>query len=221
MIVLSHVSKHYHRAGETIRALNDVSMEVPAGSLAMVRGPSGSGKTTLINVAAGLTRPTSGEVWCAGLRIDQLSPGRRAAHRAQGVAVVFQMFHLIPYLTAEENVLLPVLAGSSDSSCARERAAALLESLGIAHRAKHLPGELSAGERQRCALGRALLGEPKVILADEPTGNLDEVSAAHVLKALGECRARGATVLLVSHQHVEEVDADMEFRLVEGVLAKV
>ena len=219
MILLEQVSKHYRKGERVVRALQDVSLELQPGTLALVRGPSGSGKTTLINVAAGLTRPTSGAVTCAGTRLDGLSPGRRAALRAKDVAVVFQLFHLVPYLSAFENVLLPTLADPAASGGdAATRAQGLLTRLGIDQRADHYPDELSVGERQRCALARALLNRPKVVLADEPTGNLDEESARHVLQALHECRAEGATVLLVSHQHVAEIHADVTFQLADGVL---
>jgi ABC-type lipoprotein export system ATPase subunit len=214
MIRLNNVRKHYAKNGAVIKALDDVSIEIPAGKLALVCGPSGSGKTTLINLAAGLARPSAGEITVAGERIDGLSPGARARIRAQKVAVVFQMFHLVPYLTALENVLLPTLAAPSEEPLAR--ANALLDELGIADRAGHRPGELSAGERQRCAVARALLNRPQVILADEPTGNLDPESASHVLAMLGRCRAEGATVLLVSHQQVDAVHPDIEFKMKAG-----
>jgi len=216
VIRIENVSKHFHKGRSVVRALDRVSLTVPEGKLALLRGPSGSGKTTLINVAAGLTRPTGGSLTVAGRQLERLSTRERAALRARRVAVVFQMFHLVPYLTALENVLLPTLAAASRD--ARERAKDLIESLDIAGRADHLPRELSAGERQRCALARALLNRPDVILADEPTGNLDEESARRVLDMLTACRDDGATILLVSHQHVEEVQPDLELRMKEGRL---
>ena len=216
MIQLDHSSKHYRKNRETIRALDDVSLHVPKGALALVRGPSGSGKTTLINLLAGLTRPTSGTVEVAGQPLHTMKPRELDALRAQRIALVFQMFHLIPYLSAFENVLLPTLAVANDD--APERARAMLEQLGIAERASHYPSELSAGERQRCALARALLNRPDLILADEPTGNLDEESAAAVMRMLGACRDEGATVLLVSHQHVDQVQPDVVFSLAAGKL---
>lgn len=216
MIRLDKVSKHFIKNREVVRALDGVTLDIPKGVLALVRGPSGSGKTTLINVTAGLTRPTSGAVSVADRRLDQMTPRARTGLRARRVAVVFQMFHLVPYLTAFENVLLPTLAKADDD--AHTRASQLLADLGIAHRAGHFPGELSAGERQRCALARALLNRPEVILADEPTGNLDEINARHVLNMLAACRAGGATVLIASHQHIDALSADIEFSLKEGKL---
>ena len=216
MITLENVSKNFVKGGRIVKALNNVSIEVPRGKLAVLRGPSGSGKTTLINVAAGLSRPTLGRITVAGQRMSGLSAGNRAAMRARHIAVVFQMFHLVPYLSALENILLPTLALPNPKGL--KRANELMHALGIEHRAAHFPSELSAGERQRCALARALFNNPDVILADEPTGNLDDESAEQVFKMLNACRNEGAAVLLVSHQPVTRLKADFEFRLVEGVL---
>jgi len=216
MIRFENVSKHFRKGTEVIRALDAVSIEVPQGALALVRGPSGSGKTTVINLAAGLARPTAGRITIAGETLNDLPPRKRTALRAQRVALVFQMFHLVPYLNALENVLLPTLASPSDDPL--DRAKRLLEDLGLSHRASHFPAELSAGERQRCAVARALFNRPSVILADEPTGNLDAESAAHVLQAFDVARADGATVFLVSHQHLDAITPDKEFSLKNGVL---
>ena len=218
MIRLETVSKHYTKGGTLIRALDGVTLVVPAGALALVYGPSGSGKTTLINIASGLMRPTGGHVAVAGERVDTLSVRERAALRARHIALVFQMFHLVPYLSALENVLLPTLAAPVDAPF--DRARQLLTALGLADRIDHFPSELSAGERQRCAMARAMLNRPKVILADEPTGNLDEQSAQLVLDMLDTCRHEGATVLLASHQHLEKIHADLEFPLRCGQLEK-
>ncbi len=215
-IKLENVSKHFARNGAVVRALDSVTLEVPQGALALLRGPSGSGKTTLINVVAGLTRPTAGALTVAGVALERLTPRERAGLRARRVAVVFQMFHLVPYLTALENVLLPTLAAPGGASLAR--AEQLLAELGLTQRAAHLPAQMSAGERQRCALARALLNRPEIILADEPTGNLDDESAERVLAMLEACRAEKATVLLVSHQHLAHTRPDLEFRLIAGKL---
>ena len=216
MIRLDNLSKHFRKGGTVVRAIDNVSLEVAQGQLALLRGPSGSGKTTLINVVAGLTRPTSGTVTVGGQDLGALSSRELAALRARRVAVVFQMFHLVPYLTAFENVLLPTLA--APCADAGTRARQLLDELGMAPRANHLPRELSTGERQRCAMARAILNRPDVILADEPTGNLDEESAAHVLRMLSACKADGATVLVVSHRHIASIPADMEFELRNGAM---
>lgn len=214
MIRLDNVSKYYRRAGEPVKALEAVSLEIPKGALALVRGPSGSGKSTLINLVAGLTRPTAGSVCVDGQDVGRMSARQSAAFRARRLAVVFQMFHLIPYLTALENVLLPTLARPSKD--ALERAYELLVRLGLAQRMGHYPAELSVGECQRCALARAVLNRPELILADEPTGNLDEESAAHVFELLEQSRRDGATVLLVSHQHIDRISPSIEFDLRAG-----
>ena len=216
MIRLDRASKHFIKGPLIIRALDRVTLEVPKGSLALLRGPSGSGKTTLINVVAGLTEPTSGSVLVTGQRLENLTARERTSLRANRIAVVFQMFHLIPYLTAFENVLLPTLAAPDRATV--QRANELLSALGISHRAAHFPAEMSAGERQRCALARALLNRPQVILADEPTGNLDDKSAQQVLEALVTCRKEGLTVLIATHHDMPGVQPDLEFHLAEGKL---
>ena len=164
MIRLENITKDYRKHGVIVQALRGVSFEATPGSITLVRGHSGSGKTTLIDLIAGLTRPTSGKVFVGGESLGEMGAARLSKLRARRVAVVFQSFHLVPYLTAMENVLLPTLAASVSDSGARAKA--LLERLGIAARASHYPAEMSAGERQRCALARALLQNPQVILAD-------------------------------------------------------
>jgi putative ABC transport system ATP-binding protein len=216
MIILDNVSKQFRRGKETVHALDSVSFQVAKGQLALLCGASGSGKTTLINLCAGLASPTLGTLQIADNPVHQMSQAERAAMRVKQVAVVFQMFHLVPYLSAFENVLLSSLTVSIPDIQAQ--ALQLVERLGIAHRINHYPGEMSAGERQRCALARALLAKPDVILADEPTGNLDDESAAVVLETLDGCRREGATILLVSHQPVDSVNPDMVLRLKDGRL---
>lgn len=216
MIILDNVSKQFSRGRETVHALDSVSFQVAKGQLVLLCGASGSGKTTLINLCAGLASPTAGTLQIADNPVHQMSQAERAAMRVKQVAVVFQMFHLVPYLSAFENVLLSSLTISIPD--VQAQAMQLVERLGIAHRINHYPGEMSAGERQRCALARALLAKPDVILADEPTGNLDDESAAVVLETLDGCRREGATILLVSHQPVDAVNPDMILRLKGGRL---
>lgn len=223
MIRFENISKTFTRGNDLIQALDGVSLEVPESQLGVIRGPSGSGKTTLINIGASLMEPSSGDVVVAGSRLSEMAASGKTVLRATRVAVVFQLFHLVPYLSAIENVLLPTLAagdGTADQEDAAGRARELLEQVGIQHRSAHYPDEMSAGERQRCALARALFNRPKVILADEPTGNLDPASAARVLSVLDQCRRGGATILLVSHQPVEAIEPDLEFVLEGGRLAE-
>lgn len=214
MIRLQNVSKHYTKGGTPVKALDDISLEIPQGALALVYGPSGSGKTTLVNLVAGLSRPSSGSITIEDRELTRMTPRQRAALRAQRIAVVFQMFHLVPYLTALENVLLPTLARTCPD--ALERAYELLIRLGLGQRMGHYPSELSVGEHQRCAMARAVLNRPGIILADEPTGNLDDESAGHVLDLLDQSRRDGATVLLVSHQHVDRITHTLKFHSATG-----
>ncbi|MCP5111937.1 MAG: ABC transporter ATP-binding protein, partial [bacterium] len=176
MVSLEDVAKTYRSGRRETRALDGVRLRVGPGEFVVIRGPSGSGKTTLLMTIAAMQSPTSGTVMVDGRELDEMSASEKARFRARTVGFVFQMFHLVPYLTVIENVLL---AGGE-----RMRATALLERLGMAGRASHKPSELSAGERQRTAVARALLRRPKLLLADEPTGNLDPENARAVLSYL-------------------------------------
>jgi ABC-type lipoprotein export system ATPase subunit len=199
MLHVQKLNKTYNGAGKTVHALLDVSLEIATGELAIVRGPSGSGKSTLLLCCGALLRPTSGIVKIDGENPYSMSPSERAHFRASLLGFVFQQFHLVPYLNVLENVLVPSLANPNRSSLARDRARDLLDQFGLTPRMRHLPQELSVGERQRVALARALLNDPKLILADEPTGNLDEDNADAVLKALQAFTANGGSALLVTH----------------------
>jgi len=201
MIRLDNVTKIYRKDGREVPALCGFDLHVDRGGFVAVRGPSGSGKTTLLLTAGGMIRPTSGKVLLDGEDLYALSPKARAQVRARRVGFVFQMFHLVPYLNVLENVLAAGLAsGGTDPARARE----LVEQVGLAHRLRHRPGELSAGERQRVAIARALLNRPDVILADEPTGNLDPDNAAAVMEHLAAFHRAGGTVLLVTHESLAE-----------------
>ncbi len=197
MLRLDHLTKVYRGAHADVRALDGVSIEAGPGDFVAVQGPSGCGKTTLLLVAGGLLRPDGGGVAFDGQDPYALAPEGRTRFRASQVGFVFQQFHLLPYLTVLDNVLVASLAMPSDG--ARQRAEELIEHLGLAGRAGHVPAALSTGERQRVALARALLNRPRLILADEPTGNLDRASARAVLAHLGEFAKGGGIVLLVTH----------------------
>lgn len=196
LLDIRNVSKTYRGGGGDVRALNAVSLSVNIGEFVAVQGPSGCGKTTLLLIAGGLLSPDAGQVLIGGEDPYALPPDRRARFRAAQIGFVFQQFHLVPYLSVLDNVLAASLAG--DPAHARERANELLAQFGLTHRAHHVPGELSTGERQRTALARALLNRPKLLLADEPTGNLDAENAEVVLNHLKEFSATGG-VLLVTH----------------------
>jgi len=197
MLQIDHLCKEYRVGGQVIRAVDDVSLSVQVGEFVALVGKSGCGKTTLLLSAGALLRPDSGRVTVAGQDVYALGSGSRAAFRAANIGFVFQQFHLVPYLTVLQNVLCPSLATPIEH--AQEKARALLEQMGLGHRLAHTPAQLSTGERQRVALARAVLPQPKLILADEPTGNLDDVSARMVIDALANFATGGKCVLIVTH----------------------
>ena len=197
MIRCEQISKRFRTRGSEVKALDEISLHVDQGEFVVVRGPSGSGKTTLLMTIGGMHRPTSGRVMVNENDIYAVSERYRARFRADHIGFVFQMFHLVPYLSVVENVLLA--GGAAPKRADLERARELLERLGLLERIRHTPAELSAGERQRTAIARALLNRPKLILADEPTGNLDPDSAAEVFRALASFHRQGGTVLVVTH----------------------
>lgn len=197
LLDLQDLQKTYHTAKGDVHALDELSLSVDAGQFRAVRGPSGCGKTTLLLIAGGLLAPDAGKVLVAGTNPYDLPPDKRARFRADNVGFVFQQFHLVPYLSVLDNVLAPAMA--SNLTGARERAEELLGHFGLQSRSHHVPSQLSTGERQRTALARALLNRPKLLLADEPTGNLDDENAVAVLGYLKEFAADGGAVLLVTH----------------------
>jgi putative ABC transport system ATP-binding protein len=225
VLEIDHVTKSYVGKDGIVDALASTSLELYPGELLVVRGPSGSGKTTLLLVAAGLLRPDSGSVKIDGTDIYQLSNDERARKRAATIGFVFQQFHLIPYLTVEGNVLSPLLALPRSERLAHEnahdRASALIEEFGLTKRIGHRTSQLSTGEKQRVALARALLLEPRLILADEPTGNLDNANAAIVLDRLARFASAGGAVLLVTHDPAAIEHATRSLDLVDGRLVDV
>ncbi len=200
MLSLANVSKSYVGASGPVRALDTVSLELGPGRFVAIQGPSGCGKSTLLLIAGGLMRPDSGEVRIADTDVNALPPDARATFRGETIGFVFQQFHLVPYLSVLDNVLAASLAvRSAEPEQVRERAKRLIDRFGLSGRMHHVPGTLSTGERQRTALARALLNEPRFLLADEPTGNLDRENTGLVLDALAEFAGTGGTVLLVTH----------------------
>jgi len=193
----TNLAKAYAGTGKTVRALEGATFNVAPGELVAVQGPSGCGKTTLLLIAGGLLKPDAGQVLLVGQDPYALSPDARARFRAENIGFVFQQFHLVPYLSVLDNILAPTLARPAEN--ANERATELARRFGLADRQDHTPGELSTGERQRTALARALLHKPQLLLADEPTGNLDEASGKIVLGHLAEFTKAGGAVLLVTH----------------------
>ncbi|NJP89816.1 ABC transporter ATP-binding protein [Nonomuraea sp. FMUSA5-5] len=207
-----------HGQGESrVRAVDEVDLAVPQGEMLAVMGPSGCGKSTLLHLLGGLERPTRGEVWVAGRRIDGLSERALARLRRRSVGFVFQAFHLVEELSAAENVELPALLAGGSPRQARRRAGVLLERVGLAARARHLPSQLSGGQRQRVAIARALVNEPLVVLADEPTGNLDSAASLEVLRIFEELRAAGQTLVIVTHDERVAAGADRLISMRDGM----
>lgn len=222
LVTTRDVTKTYRRGRRPVHALKDVSLTVPRGAFVGIVGPSGSGKSTLLHLLAALDQPTSGRIQVGDWALGALDPSTRARYRRSMVGLVFQQFHLVPTLTAHENVALPlILAGAAPSDRTR-RAASALEAVGLADRMDHRPAELSGGEQQRVATARALVGDPPLLLADEPTGNLDTDTGARIINLLDAIHCEhGRTVVVVTH-HVEEIApaADRIFRLRDGALVE-
>ncbi len=216
MIHFQDVRRTYDSKKGEVTALDIPDLKIERGEFVVVRGHSGSGKTTLLLTAGGMLRPANGTISVDGEDLYRLSPPARSAFRAETVGFVFQMFHLIPYLNVTENILMA--QGMDGAAAKRGRARELLDRLGLGHRETHLPAELSAGERQRTALARALLNKPKLILADEPTGNLDMENAAEVMRHLEAYHKDGGTVLVVTHGTTSDACADRVIHLKSGCI---
>ena len=201
MISLQHVSKTYETPAGKFSALKEIELEIPQGEFVGVVGKSGSGKSTLLNMVAGIDRPSAGSVAVAGTEIHALSENKLAVWRGRNVGFVFQFFQLLPTLTAAENVMLPMdFCKSLPFRERRKRALTLLERIGVGPQADKLPATLSGGEQQRVAIARALANEPPLVLADEPTGNLDSVTATAILDLFRDMANRGTTVVIATHE---------------------
>jgi ABC-type lipoprotein export system ATPase subunit len=218
-LALRGVRHAFERAGARIEVLRGIDLDVHAGEVLAVVGRSGSGKSTLLHVAGGLVRPDGGAVEVEGQPVAAASAVERARHRRRRMGFVFQFFHLLPHLSVRDNVALPLVLDGMPLRRARERAALVLESVELDDRAGHLPAELSGGQLQRAAVARALVADPALVLADEPTGNLDSATAANVLDLLmGRVRDAGRTLVLVTHDGAAAADADRVVELVDGRL---
>jgi len=219
-VTVRNVRKVYRRDSQEIIVLDGLSLDVREGDFVALMGPSGSGKTTLLNLIAGIDRPSGGTVTVAGTELSLLSERELSAWRGQNVGFIFQFYNLIPVLTAEENVALPLLLTSLSKRERRERALTALNLVGLADRSRHYPRQLSGGQEQRVAIARAIVTDPAVLLADEPTGDLDSKSAEEVLKILDTLnRELRKTIVMVTHDPRAAQRAHTQLHLEKGVLA--
>ena len=208
--------KEYGKGEGLVRAVDEVDLEVASGETVAVMGPSGCGKSTLLHLLGGLDRPSGGELWLTGQRIDQLGERALARLRRDTIGFVFQAFHLMDELTAAENVELPALLAGRSARWARRRAAELLDRVGLTDRASHLPSALSGGQRQRVAIARALVSDPTLVLADEPTGNLDSQATVEVLRLFEDLHSAGQTLVIVTHDSRIAATADRLISMRDG-----
>ncbi|MGI6496609.1 MAG: ABC transporter ATP-binding protein [Kiritimatiellia bacterium] len=218
VIRLSHVTRHYQVGEDTVVALDGVSFTVHAGTFLAIMGASGSGKSTLLNILGCLDRPTSGEYWLNGRNVATMDDDERSDHRLRNLGFIFQSFHLIPQLTVAENIALPLfyLGVPAEEQMARvEELAAMVK---VDNRLRHLPSELSGGQCQRVAIARALANNPPVILADEPTGNLDTATSHQIMSLMAELNAAGRTILMVTHENDIAAYARSRIHLRDGAI---
>jgi putative ABC transport system ATP-binding protein len=219
IVSLRNIVKRYTRGKQSVEVLHGLNLEIPQGEFLALMGPSGSGKTTLLNLIGGLDRPTSGEVDVAGERIDRLSGGALARWRARHVGFVFQFYNLMPMLSAERNIELPLLLTSLSSAERKRNVNAALEIVGLADRARHKPSELSGGQQQRVAIARALVADPTLLVCDEPTGDLDRATADEILGLLQTLnRQQQKTVIIVTHDQKAADFASRQLHVDKGAL---
>ncbi len=219
IVALTSISKTFYRGKEPIHVLDKLDLEVPEGSFEALMGPSGSGKSTLLNIIAGLDRPSSGTVHVAGSDLTRMSDGELARWRSQTIGFVFQSFNLIPVLTAAQNVELPLLLTPLSGGERKKRVATALRVVGLEDRMEHYPRQLSGGQEQRVAIARAIVNDPKIIVADEPTGDLDRKSADDVLNLLDKLNTEfGKTIFMVTHDPAAAERASVRRKLDKGAL---
>ncbi len=218
MLRMENVSKSYRHRGHVVKALDGATLHIPGGDFVSVVGPSGSGKSTLLLMLGGMLSPSQGRVLLEASSVYDLSPRQRAKMRREKVGFVFQTFNLVPYLSALENVQVPLFLAKMGETAQKNRATALLERVGLADRLDHKPGELSVGQQQRVALARMLANDPAVILADEPTGNLDPETSQQIIAFLAEFNAEGRTIVMVTHDPRAAARAKRTLRLQNGAI---
>ncbi len=221
LVSLRGVTKSYVRGKQKVEVLHGIDLDIQAGEFLALMGPSGSGKTTMLNLIAGLDQPTGGEVVVGDSRIDKLSRGALSDWRARNIGFIFQFYNLLPVLTAEANVEVPLLLTNLTRAQRRQRAQTALELVGLADRAKHKPNELSGGQQQRVAIARAIVADPTLLVCDEPTGDLDRQSAEEIMNMLQALnRTQGKTIVMVTHDPRAAEYATRELHLDKGQLAR-
>jgi putative ABC transport system ATP-binding protein len=216
MIELSDLTRHYRVGDQTVRALEAATMTIPDGDYVAIRGPSGSGKSTLLHLLGCLDRPTSGSYRLDGREVAELGEGELASVRGRTIGFVFQFFHLVPRMTAAGNVELPMILAGIPPAERRQRVAEALQAVGLTDRATHRPDQLSGGQRQRVAIARATVMRPSILLADEPTGNLDRASGHEIIELLERMNRAGLTLLVVTHDTEVSRRARREILLEDG-----
>ncbi len=221
LVSIRDLTKTYQRGPEKIEVLHGIDLEIPTGDFVSLMGPSGSGKTTLLNLIGGLDTPSGGEIEIEGQRIDRMSAGQLSHWRSQNVGFVFQFYNLMPTLTAQKNVELPLLLTSLGAADRRRRAEIALQLVGLPERGKHKPNELSGGQQQRVAIARAIVSDPKLLICDEPTGDLDRQSAEEILALLQSLnRDHGKTIVMVTHDPKAAEHATHSLHLDKGTLVE-
>jgi putative ABC transport system ATP-binding protein len=218
LIEISNVKKQYSSGDDVVEALRGVDITIEAGEFITIMGQSGSGKSTLLSVLGGMNHPTTGDVEMAGIKLYQLPGEKLADFRAQNLGFVFQSFHLIPYLTAVENVMLPLAIVKMGTAAKKSAARQALERVGLGAKMERLPNQLSGGEQERVAIARAIVNNPHILLADEPTGNLDSKTSYEVMTLFRELNAAGQTVVMVTHNPDNGRYADRTITLRDGLV---
>ncbi|MDZ4806627.1 MAG: ABC transporter ATP-binding protein [Candidatus Eisenbacteria bacterium] len=217
-IRLEHLNREFHVGESIVKALDDVSLTIDGGEFVSLMGPSGSGKSTLLNVLGCLDTPTSGRYWLDGVPVESLSEDKLAGVRQKKLSFIFQSYHLVTRMTAARNVELPMIFAGLHPKERRGRIARALDIVGLSHRVDHRPTQLSGGERQRVAIARAIVMEPSILLADEPTGNLDSKSGKEIVALLKQLNSNGLTIVLVTHDPNVGGVADRTLRMMDGRL---